>query len=105
MRHHESSAWRWLAPRLQLKIGRDRIVIVAWWRVPMYRRLRYAVVAAAVVTPLLGLPGHGAERPRAKLEGAQKRHQILLLLSNQFVTEHEVEELNRVVQRQQALVM
>jgi membrane-bound lytic murein transglycosylase A len=33
----------------------------------MYRRLRYAVVAAAIVTPLLGLPGHGVERPRAQL--------------------------------------
>jgi peptidoglycan lytic transglycosylase A len=33
----------------------------------MYRRLRYAVVTAAVVTPLLGLPGHGAERARAQL--------------------------------------
>jgi membrane-bound lytic murein transglycosylase A len=36
----------------------------------MYRSLRYAVVAAGVVTPLLGLPvqpSHGAERARAQL--------------------------------------
>ena len=33
----------------------------------MYRRLRYFVVAAAIVTPLLGLPGHGAARPRTQL--------------------------------------
>jgi peptidoglycan lytic transglycosylase A len=36
----------------------------------MYRSLRYAVVAAGVVTPLLGLPvepSHGAERSRAQL--------------------------------------
>ena len=36
----------------------------------MYRSLRYAVVAAGVVTPLLGLPAqpsHGAERSRAQL--------------------------------------
>jgi hypothetical protein len=52
---------------IPLKIGRDRMVIVARSCVPMYRRLRYAVVTAAVVTPLLGLPGHGAERAGAQL--------------------------------------
>ena len=30
----------------------------------MYRRLRYAVVAAGVIAPLLGPSGHGAERRR-----------------------------------------
>jgi peptidoglycan lytic transglycosylase A len=34
--------------------------------VPMYGHLRYAVLGAMVVM-LLGLPGHGAERPRGKL--------------------------------------
>jgi hypothetical protein len=34
------------------------------------------------------------------LEGAHERHQILLLLRGQFVAEHQVEELNRVIQRQ-----
>jgi hypothetical protein len=36
----------------------------------MYRRLRYAVAAAGIVAPLLGLlgqPGHGAERSTAQL--------------------------------------
>ena len=33
----------------------------------MYRRLRYSILAAAIVTPLLGLPGHGAARPRTQL--------------------------------------
>ena len=32
----------------------------------MYRRLQYVVVAAAVVTPLIGPPGYGAARPIVK---------------------------------------
>ena len=39
------------------------------------------------------------------LEGAQECHQILLLLRGQFVAEHQVEELDCVVQREQTLVM
>jgi len=39
------------------------------------------------------------------LQCAQERHQILLLLRGQLVAEHQVEELDCVVQRQQTLVM
>jgi hypothetical protein len=45
-----------------------------------------------------------SEPLRSALQGAQERHQILLLLRGQFVAEHEVEELDCVVQRQQTLV-
>jgi hypothetical protein len=39
------------------------------------------------------------------LERSQKRHQILLFLRRQFGPEHEIEELDRIVERQQAPVM
>jgi integrase len=38
---HECAVGRGSWRDTPLKIGRDRIVIVAWW-VPMYRRLQYA---------------------------------------------------------------
>ena len=39
------------------------------------------------------------------LQAPQKRHQILLLLARQLELQHEVEELHRVVQRQQPVVV
>jgi hypothetical protein len=39
------------------------------------------------------------------LEGAQERHQIVLLFRGQFVAEDQVKELDCVIQRQQSLVM
>ena len=48
---------------IPLKIGRDRIVIVGAYVSP-FAACRWT---AAVVTPLRGLPGHGAERAKAQL--------------------------------------
>src|SRR5882724_8740053 len=42
---------------------------------------------------------------RCRLKSAQECHQILLLLRRQFRAEYQVEELDRVLQRQQTLVV
>jgi membrane-bound lytic murein transglycosylase A len=44
----------------------DRLVIKAWWRVPLYRRLLFVIVVETLANPLLGHPSHGAARPRAQ---------------------------------------
>src|SRR5258707_10562190 len=38
-------------------------------------------------------------------EGAKERDQIALLLTGQFRAEHQIEELNRIIERQQAPVV
>jgi hypothetical protein len=42
---------------------------------------------------------------RVSSQGAHERNQILLLLRGQLVGQHQVEKLDRIVQRQQTLVM
>src|SRR6266446_2244998 len=49
--------------------------------------------------------GPSAAKLGWRLEGPQERHQILLLLLLQFRAENQVEELNRILQRQQTLVV
>src|SRR6202171_2807250 len=44
------------------------------------------------------------EAPR-RSEGAKERDQIALLLGGQFGAEHQIEELNRIIERQQAPVV
>src|SRR6202045_2277116 len=44
------------------------------------------------------------EAPR-RSEGAKERNQIALLLTGQFRAEHQIEELNRIIERQQAPVV
>jgi membrane-bound lytic murein transglycosylase A len=40
-------------------------MLTTWWRAPLHRGLLFAVVAA-VATLLIGLPTHGAARPRSQ---------------------------------------
>src|ERR1700724_1644418 len=48
--------------------------------------------------------GRDVEAPR-RSEGAKERDQIALLLGGQFGAEHQIEELDRIIERQQAPVM
>src|SRR6202158_5182660 len=48
-------------------------------------------------------PWYGAVRLPSK--GAKEREQIALLLAGQFRAEHQIEELDRIVERQQAPVV
>src|SRR5258706_15910438 len=48
--------------------------------------------------------GRDLEAPR-RSEGAKERDQIALLLAGQFRAEHQIEELNRIIERQQAPVV
>jgi hypothetical protein len=56
------------------------------------------VATAAVVR------GRDVEAPR-RSEGAKERDQIALLLAGQFRAEHQIEELDRIIERQQAPVV
>jgi hypothetical protein len=51
--------------RSKSRLG-DRLVIKAWWRVPLYRRLLFVIAVETLANPLLGHPSHGAARPRAQ---------------------------------------
>src|ERR1700676_3378439 len=62
-------------------------------------------------TPLAGAGGdrgrsrgRDVEAPR-RSEGAKERDQVALLLAGQFGAEHQIEELNRIIERQQAPVV
>src|ERR1700674_7437 len=60
-------------------------------------------------TPLAGAGGdrgrsRDVEAPR-RSEGAKERDQVALLLAGQFGAEHQIEELNRIIERQQASVV
>src|ERR1700692_1797705 len=48
--------------------------------------------------------GRDVEAPR-RSEGAKERDQIALLLGGQFGAEHQIEELDRIIERQQAPVV
>src|ERR1700675_2646281 len=48
--------------------------------------------------------GRDVEAPR-RSEGAKERDQIALLLGGQFRAEHQIEELDRIIERQQATVV
>src|SRR5450759_226370 len=62
-------------------------------------RLTLALVATVAV-------GHDrdVEAPR-RSEGTKERDQIALLLAGQFRSEHQIEELNRIIERQQAPIV
>src|SRR6266851_5679975 len=62
-------------------------------------RLTLALVATAAVGR-----DRDVEAPR-RSEGAKERDQIALLLAGQFRAEHQIEELNRIIERQQAPVV
>jgi hypothetical protein len=64
--------WRFIG-RSRFKTGRDFIVIAARWCVYGFRRWRYAVGIAAVITPLFGLPAQPAHGPaRSKVSPAAR---------------------------------
>src|SRR6202790_1269912 len=48
--------------------------------------------------------GRNVEAPR-RSEGAKERDQIALLVLGQFSAEHQIEELDRIIERQQAPVV
>ena len=48
--------------------------------------------------------GRNVEAPR-RSEGAKERDQIALLLAGQFRSEHQIEELNRIIECQQAPIV
>src|SRR5882762_9519024 len=62
-------------------------------------RLTLALVATAAV-----VRDRDVEALR-RSEGAKERDQIALLLAGQFRAEHQIEELNRIIERQQAPVV
>src|SRR5258706_3923324 len=62
-------------------------------------RLTLALVATAAV-----VRDRDVEALR-RSEGAKERDQIALLLGGQFRAEHQIEELNRIIERQQAPVV
>jgi membrane-bound lytic murein transglycosylase A len=64
-----SAVWRRLIARPQFKTGCHLTVVTAPWWAPR-RHFRYAVVLAAVITPLFdrpAQPAHGLARPRVSL--------------------------------------
>src|SRR5882672_2415829 len=58
----------------------------------------------ALVATVAALRDRDVEAPR-RSKGAKERDQIALLLAGQFRAEHQIEELNRVIKRQQAPVV
>ncbi len=83
-------------PRPQADIGTHSSRLYALECIPI-ERLTLAATAAVV-------RGRDVEAPR-RSEGAKERDQIALLLAGQFRAEHQIEELNRIIEGQQAPVV
>src|SRR5712692_6753803 len=88
-----STRERWTLPKSTAELDAHQTTWTIWMGLSPSAHRRYAASAFPLTTTL------------CRLEGAQERHQILLLLRLQFRAEDQVEELDRILQRQQTLVV
>src|SRR5712692_477131 len=88
-----STRERWTPPKSTAELNAHQTTWTIWMGLSPSAHRRYDASAFPLTTT------------SCRLEGAQERDQILLLLRRQFRAEHQVEELDCILQRQQTLVV